>query len=177
MRKADLILHPVRIRIMMALVGQQMTAGDLAKALPDIAQATLYRHINALADAEILQVVAENQVRGTVEKVYTLAAQGGNLTPADLAEFSKDDHLRLFTTFMTSVLESFARYLEHHESPDFAQDGVGYRQVPLHLTDEELVTLTQALNGAIQPYLAHEPDETRKRRIFTTILIPDESDR
>ena len=176
MNKADLILHPVRMRILMALVGQQMTAGDLAKALPDIAQATLYRHINTLAEGGILTVVAENRVRGTVEKVYTMEAHGGNLTPEDLAEFSKDDHLRLFTTFMTSVLESFARYLERHETPNFAQDGVGYRQVPLHLTDAELVTLTQALNGVLQPYLALEPDETRQRRILTTILIPEESD-
>ena len=177
MRKADLILHPVRMRILTTLVGRQMTAGNLAEALPDVAQATLYRHINTLSEAGIIKVVEENQVRGTVERVYAFEEQAGNLTPDDLANLSKDDHLRYFTTFMTSVLDSFARYLESHETPDLGRDGVGYRQVPLHLSDEELVTLTRALNAVLQPYLALEPTKQRKHRILTTILIPEESDK
>jgi DNA-binding transcriptional ArsR family regulator len=71
--KVDLILHPIRMRIIMALAGERWTARQIAAALPDVAQATLYRHINALAEGGILRIVEERPVRGMVEKVYALA--------------------------------------------------------------------------------------------------------
>jgi len=46
----DLVLHPVRMRILLAVAhGQQMTPLALAAQLPGVPQATLYRHIKALA--------------------------------------------------------------------------------------------------------------------------------
>ena len=62
--KADLILHPARLRIMGELGGRQMTSRQLAIALPDMAQASLYRHIKALLDGGILEVVSEQAVNG-----------------------------------------------------------------------------------------------------------------
>lgn len=55
MKKADLLLHPVRMRIV-----QQLIAGDpqailqLAQRLGDVPQATLYRHMKLLLEADWL---------------------------------------------------------------------------------------------------------------------------
>ena len=54
--KADLVLHPIRIRILMALAGEHRTSQQLADNLRDIPQATLYRHIARLAKAGIIEV-------------------------------------------------------------------------------------------------------------------------
>jgi DNA-binding transcriptional ArsR family regulator len=67
-RSRDLLLHPVRLRIVQALVKQPMTASGLKEVLGDVAQATLYRHIKALENGGMLDIVAERQVRGTVER-------------------------------------------------------------------------------------------------------------
>lgn len=42
---ARLIGHPVRLRVIIALGGRTLTTKQLAEALPDVAQATLYRHV------------------------------------------------------------------------------------------------------------------------------------
>lgn len=175
MRKADLILHPVRMRILTALAGRRLTARELAALLPDVAQATLYRHINALSEGALLVVAEENPVRGTVERVYMLAENGANLTPDDLAAMSKDDHMRLFTTFVTKLLNDFAAYLDARETVDLAADGVSYRQAALYLTDAELANLMQQAGALLAPYLNREPDDRRQRRLLTTIIMPDKA--
>ena len=175
MKKADLILHPVRLRILTALMGRQMTAQALAAALPDVAQATLYRHINRLAEGGVLVVVEENPVRGTVEKVYALAEDQAHLSAEDMANLSKDDHMRMFTTFVTRLLHDFSHYLESHETVDPAVDGVGYQQIPLYLSEEELGQFAQEINAALLPYVNLEPTPQRRRRIFTSVMMPDDT--
>ncbi len=66
--RQDLLLHPVRQRILLATAGRRVTAQQLVNAMPDVPQATLYRNINKLAGAGLLVVVGERRVRNTVEK-------------------------------------------------------------------------------------------------------------
>src|SRR5437899_614102 len=127
--KADLLLHPIRLRIIQAFVPpKRLTAQAIGAMLPDVPPATLYRHLNTLTRGGVLAVVERRQVRGTTEKVYALLAGGTHLSPSDLAAASKEDHLRYFTTFVATLLGDFARYLERDHA-DFVADGVGYRQV------------------------------------------------
>ncbi len=171
--KADLILHPIRIRILMALAGRQKTSQQLADDLRDIPQATLYRHINRLAKAGILHVVEERQARGGVEKVYALEAQKTTLTAEDAAHFSKDDHMRYFISFIASLLDDFSRYIHRGETTDLAVDGVGFNKLPLELSDEEFRELAAKMNAVLSPYLDNQPGQNRRRRIFSTIVMPD----
>lgn len=174
--KAELILHPIRLRIILAISGRQMTAQDLAGALPNVAQATLYRHINALVEGEILTVVDERPVRGTVEKTYALPeGQPYHLTAEDLAGLGPEDHMHYFTVFVAALLSDFAAYLQR-EQIDLAADGVGYQSVPLYLNDGELQELAAGINALVIPLLANGPGEGRARRIFSTVMIPTESD-
>lgn len=173
---ADLLLHPVRMRIALALSDKQLTAQQLATLLPDVAQATLYRQINKLVEGELLAVVEERPVRGTVERVYALVAANTQLSLEELATLSKDQHMQLFTAFVTSLLGSFNRYLESREQIDLVADGVGYRSVPLYLSDEELAAVSQQLNEALLPVLQNRPGPDRQRRLLTTILMPDVDD-
>jgi DNA-binding transcriptional ArsR family regulator len=174
--KAELILHPVRLRIILAISGRQMTAQDLAGALPDVAQATLYRHINALAEGEILTVVDERPVRGTVEKTYALPeGHSHRLTAEDLAGLGPEDHMHYFTVFVAALLSDFAAYLQR-EQIDPVADGVGYQSVPLYLSDGELQNLAAGINALVIPLLSNGPGEGRTRRTFSTVMIPTESD-
>ena len=174
--KVDLILHPIRMRILMALSGSQKTSQQLADNLRDVPQATLYRHINRLAQAGIIQVVEERQVRGTVEKVYAVETRTTRLTAEDVARFSKDDHLRYFIAFVTTLMDDFSRYIQHSEKIDLAADGVGYGKFPLELNDEEFSSLTAKMNEVFKPYLNNQPGQDRRRRIFSSIIMPDVSE-
>lgn len=170
--KADVLLHPVRLRIAQVLAqGRPLTPQQLGEAMPDVPQASLYRHLQKLAEAGLVEVIGERAVRGAKEKTYALPARGLHLGPDDVASATRDDHQRYFTAFVASLLGSFGRYLERPVI-DFARDGVGYHTHMLHLSDAELLQLAGALNQALMPFFALEPSAERTPRLFSTVLMP-----
>lgn len=171
MSPTNTIFHPVRLRIIRALGGRRMTPRELARELLDIPTASLYRHLNALVAAGIAEVVGERPVRGATERTYTIAEGRGVLTPADVRGMSADEHLRLFAVFLASVLSDFGRYLDRGQ-PDLETDGVGYRQLDLYLSDEELREMLEEMNAAVRQRVAQGPAPGRQRRLLTTILMP-----
>jgi len=171
--KAQTIMHPIRMRILLTLSNQTLTSRELIARMQDVPQATLYRHIKVLFEAELLQVTEKRQVRNVTEKVYTVALGAASLSPADLNKATPEDHIRYFTVFMSSLLADFSRYVDKGDV-DMVRDGVGYTQAPLNLTDEEFGQLTQQLNSLIIPLLGNKLTDGRKRRVLTTVLIPDD---
>src|SRR5579862_8120080 len=108
---ADALVHPIRLRIVMALIEKRLTTRQIAAILPDVAQASLYRHIRKLSATGILRVVDETPVRGVVEKVYALAESAGTVSEDDLKQMSKEEHIHLFAAFTTSLLTQFRNFV------------------------------------------------------------------
>ena len=168
----DLLLHPIRLRIVQALMANPMTPLQLRAHLGDVAQASLYRHIGQLADAGLITVVDERPVRGVVERTYAIVESAVSIGADEIADASDDDHLRYFTTFVGTLLAQFASYVADGDI-DPAADGIGYRQAALWLSDDEFDTLVAQLTTAVQPHLQHEPSPARRRRLLSTIVLPD----
>lgn len=169
--RADLLLHPVRIRIGRVLATGPRTTRQLAGELPDVPQASLYRHLAALVAGGVLEVAAERPVRGTLERVYRLAGAGMELSPDALAHASPDDHLRYFTAFVSSLLAEFARYVQRDRIDPIA-DGVGYHQLVLQLDDAEFVEFAGKLGELVRPLLDNGPRPGRTPRLFATVVLP-----
>ena len=80
MASADLLLHPIRLRIIQAFLGDRaLTTTELRAELPDVAPATLYRQVARLVGAGVLGVVAERRVRGATERTYVLRASSASV--------------------------------------------------------------------------------------------------
>lgn len=167
---ADLILHPIRLRIIVAVVGRERTAQQLALALADVPQATLYRQLGRLVQGGLLKIVAERPVRGTIEKVYALAG-GAQLSAEQFSQASRADHMRYFTSFVASLLGEFQGYLNQAQIDPLA-DGVGYSELPLYLSDDELRDLQAQLQAPLAAALAHKPGPGRRRRTLALVMIP-----
>jgi DNA-binding transcriptional ArsR family regulator len=170
--KADLLLHPVRMRIIVEISGGTRTASQLAAVMPDVPQATLYRHLNALAEGGVLHVVAENPVRGTVERVYAVA--GASLSPDDLSRLDREEMLQRFTLVISTFIADFQRYLESStaEHPDVMGDGLEFSKVALELSDDELAQLNRKLWSILEASLHNEPSPDRKRRLVSYLILP-----
>ena len=166
----DVLLHPVRLRIVRTLApAREATVQEIADALPDVPPATLYRHVNKLAAAGLIATASERAVRGATERRYRLAtAAVANL---DLTGATPDDHLRYFVTFVATLIDDFAAYLARGV-PDYRADGVGYRQIPLHLTDAEFRRMAKAISAAVAPFLALPASPKRSARVLSTIVMP-----
>ncbi|MGY1723546.1 helix-turn-helix domain-containing protein [Blastococcus sp. SYSU DS0533] len=172
MNSVDLLLHPVRLRVVQAFLGDRtLTTGELRSALPDVPVASLYRHVGVLADAGVLEVVGERKVRGAAERSYRLVLEAANVPADDLAALSPEEHRRAFTAFVATLLADFDRYLDRGD-PDLARDGVGYRQIGLWLTDEEFDGLLTDLRTVLQRRLANRPGDGRRRRLVGLVNLP-----
>jgi hypothetical protein len=168
----DLLLHPVRWRLVQAFLGDRtLTVGDLRAQLPDVPAASLYRHVGVLAGAGVLRVVGERKVRGAAERSYRLDLAAASIGPDEAATIGAAEHRRAFATFVTGLLADFDRYLDRPDR-DLARDGVSYRQVGLWLDDDELVDLLTDLRAVLTARLGHEPRAGRRRRLLSTVLLP-----
>ncbi|MEO1289659.1 MAG: helix-turn-helix domain-containing protein, partial [Chloroflexota bacterium] len=145
--KADLILHPIRIRIITELLRAEMSPQQLAKLLSDVPQATLYRHINKLEDANILEVISETPIRGTVEKVYGVVAGASRLSPDDIKTMSAEEHLHYFMTFAASLIGDFTRFIEQVEpdDPSVLSGAMQYSKALFYLSDDEALEINKAI--------------------------------
>ena len=72
----DIMLNPTRMRIIQLFATNRiMTANDVCKIISDIPRTTLYRHIHILVEANVLQVIEETRIRGSVERTLTLNSE------------------------------------------------------------------------------------------------------
>ncbi|MCY1005406.1 helix-turn-helix domain-containing protein [Nannocystis pusilla] len=160
--RADVLLHPLRLRIVetVAAAARPVTAAALLGELPDVAPATLYRHLNLLARSGVLRVVGEQPKRGGVERSYALHEAAAHLDEAAARALTPGDHTRGFAAFTAHLLDAWGRYIQHAAasgSVDLAADGAGFRSALLHLDDVEFRELVAALQTTLRPFSNEAP--------------------
>ena len=172
MATVDLLLHPVRLRIVEAFLGDRaLTTSALSAELADVPPASLYRHVARLVDAGVLAIVAERRVRGALERTYVLRLSAAAIGLDEVEAMSADDHRHAFMAFVAGLLGDFDRYLARGDI-DLLRDGVSYRMAGLWLDDAEYAELLRELTRVLQPRLANPPRPGRKRRILGSVLLP-----
>ncbi len=172
-QKADLILHPVRMRIIQSLIGgAPKTAQQLQELLPDVPQATLYRHLKKLSDAKMLTIAEERPNRGTVERWYTLPERAAELTADDLRSASAEEHLAYFMKFASHLIGQYGKYV-NRPGMDLLDDGVSYRQIALQLSDEEHLRLLAGIRELLVEASKNDPSPERRNRLYSLIAFPE----
>ena len=172
MARADLLLHPIRLRVVKAFLGDRaLTAGQLAKEMPDVPPGSLYRHLALLTRAGVLQVVSERQVRGTIERTYMLRLLAASVGAREAAAMSAEEHAQAFRVFVAGLLADFDQYLSRGK-PDFARDGASYSGGAMWLSDGEYTEFVRELTALVQPRSANAPAKGRHRRMVYTIFLP-----
>jgi AcrR family transcriptional regulator len=172
---ADLLLHPVRLRIVKTFLGDRaLTTTQIAAELDDVPTGSLYRHIATLTRAGVLQVVAERRVRGAVEKTYTLRMLAAQMQPDEVEAMSIEDHAQAFMAYVAGLLSDFDRYLTHDPAP--GRDGADYRVNAMWLTDAEYVDFLRDLKELLVARLANKPTNERRRRMMYHVLLPAPED-
>ncbi len=172
--KAALINHPVRARLVLAIIGRALTTQQIAIVLPDVPRTSLYRHIRELTEANVLIVVDERRIRGTLEKTYAMRPKAALLTPEEFANTSHEEYLHLVTSFLGAMTHVYQEYLARRE--DELPREVFSLSCPLYLTTDEFQTLKQQLLDLIAPLEPNERTPERRRRIIGLLGVPDQPD-
>ncbi len=172
MNSSELLLHPVRLRIVHAVIdGRPFTTSDLCVRLPDVSQATIYRQVALLAAGGLVELDREDRVRGAVERTYRLQPARTSMTDAEIAAMSIDDHQRGFAAAIAALLGEFNAYLGREGANPLA-DSVSYRQFSLWLSEDEKAAFIEEVVAAIRTRMDHEPTPERRRHMVSTILFP-----
>ena len=170
--KIDQIVHPIRLRILTELSGRPMSTRQLAEIMPDVPQATLYRHVAALAEANFLRVVEIQEGRGPVERTYALNIDALRMTPDDLRELTPEEHLQYFSIFAAGLIDRFGEYIRRADPTRIGDDGMSYRQLTLNLSEAEQQQFSADIQAIVMRYLENPATPDRQRMIVAAITIP-----
>ena len=168
----ELLLHPVRMRIVHAMSGGvTRTTSDMLARLPDVSKATVYRHVSLLAEAGVLEVVSEQRVHGAVERRYRLYRPRAVIDPDAAASMTLEEHRHGFAAAMAALVAEFNTYLDQgHADP--TADKVGYRQIPLWLSQEERAELISQIHTILLSHMDNQPGPDRRLHLLSPILFP-----
>jgi DNA-binding transcriptional ArsR family regulator len=168
----NLLLHPVRLRIVHALSGgQEFTTGQLADRLPDVSKVTLYRQISVLLESGFLQVAAEKRIRGAVERRYRLRQDRPSIGTDTAGTMTNEDHRLGFAAAMAVLVAEFEHYLQRDDA-DPVDDGVSYRQGVLWLTRDELAALAEKMLTILKEPLTNQAIHGRRPYLLSPIIFP-----
>jgi DNA-binding transcriptional ArsR family regulator len=172
MNRLDLLLHPVRIRIIHALSGSQVrTTAELADRLSNVSRATVYRQVALLVEGGILDVAEERRVRGAVERSYRLRRGRAVISREEAATMSKEQHREAFASALAVLVAEFNAYLDGTDS-DPSRDRVGYIQIPLWLNRRELADVQRAVVDAVAANGDNQRDSGRRPYLISPIIFP-----
>lgn len=174
-RKSDLIIHPIRMRIVAELGHRSLTTKQLIEFLSDIPQATLYRHIKTLLEGGILKIVKEQEVNGSIERTYSLQSDQNRLTAEEMAALSPEEHIRFFSIFATGLIETFSRYVAQAAPADYADDGMSYNEAIIYLSDEERALFQSKLLDVVGQVISQPPAPNRKKYTLASVVVPEKS--
>ena len=167
MTLAEVVSHPVRVRIIQLLGGRELTTAELARELPDVSQATLYRHVASLIEAEIVTVVAQRRIRGTVERTLALGQRSAHVGSTELQAIDLADLRMAFLAFLTELAQGFEDYAAA-DTPEL-RDHLGFGVTALHVTPDDLAQIQQALGELLAPFQQDRPG-TRRLTLATALL-------
>jgi hypothetical protein len=172
----DLLLHPVRLRVVHALSGgRELTTAQLCARLPEASKVTVYRQVALLVDGGFLEVAGEQRVRGAVERRYRLRRDRPAIDAGAAAAMTPEDHRRGFAAAVAVLVAEFDAYLDR-DGADPVADGVAYRQGVLWLGPGELADLTRRMLEVLRDAVANEPTPDRAPYLLSPILFPAAAD-
>ena len=162
----EIILNPIRVRIIQeAAANQNITANELCDKIKDIPRTTLYRHINILLNSNILSIVSEKKVRGSLER--TLCLNTEEMLKINSMELASQNAL----SFLMYKFANFQNYF-NSENPDPAKDKIFLSNSILMLDDQEFEQFLSELWELIKKY-NFDISERRKARDISIISSPN----
>jgi DNA-binding transcriptional ArsR family regulator len=161
------MLNPIRMRIIQELShGQSITATELGERISDVPRTTLYRHIKILIDNNILFVVSEKKVRGSLERTIVL----------NISEITKSNTIENATQkafgFLMSNYAKFHNYFGG-ENHDPARDRIFMNSTVLMMSDTEFDQFLGEMRELLLKY-NFQPGDKRKARDISIISSPVE---
>jgi len=171
-KKADLIIHPIRLRILQILSRRKaLSTSEIAKELPAVPKSSLYRHLQKLLEGGMVTVEKTVQVRGVHEKYYSLL-EAPYLSMEDVEAFDQEDHIRTFTAFTATLIQDFNSYIRSDSDMNLLEDRTGYSVFEIYVNNNELDEFGKAFSKLVQGLMENKPKKGRRLQKLAFITHP-----
>jgi DNA-binding transcriptional ArsR family regulator len=168
--RPDLLLHPIRGRIMMTLAGRKLTTRQIAALLPDVPPPSLYRHLRLLLDGGALEVAGEEGTGREAQRLYARTEGAGELSRNELETADPEQVMERCSTFLGVVLAQFQASL--HVSPRETSRLLHCGAAPLVLPAAQKEAFLADLRALVEQY-QEDLRTSGERCVFATVLFPE----
>lgn len=178
--KAEVLMHPVRMKISMALMRNNetgLTPLEMVKVIKDVPQATLYRHIQVMAEAGIIHVIKEKKVKSVSEKYYALNETELTLDQEEWSNIPPEEKLNYISYYQLFLLSKYQNYLENLEEQNDRRDHSTFSVVELQLNNENFTQFQVELNELMKKYYQMENNKKANKLASRTVgitIIPED---
>ena len=167
----ECVRNPLKLRIMSLLKHNGPMTAKRIQQETDAPQTTLYRALNVMQEAGILEGVSETKVRAMTEKTYGISVQMEHFDVDMVKSNDVQGYCGLFSTFMLDLMRDFQDYAEDPES-DLRRDVTGFASTGLYLTDEQARRLSWDMVSLVEPYLARTSEDQRLHTLAFVLTPP-----
>lgn len=165
----SIMLNPTRMRIVQTFAAHNtMTANDICGIISDVPRTTLYRHINILIGADVLSVVKERKVRGSIER--TLALNIDELSKQNKAEDIPQQAFK----FLMNIYRKFEKYFGGTNHVPKVNK-VFFNNTVMMMTDQEFDQFLSDMQAVFVKYNFEMADGRKPRDISIISAPPEES--
>lgn len=162
MNLEKLLMNPIRIMIMQYLtVHETATTSEIINSLKNVSRATVYNHIKILEENELIYVVQENQIRGTVEKIFSIKKSEEN---------HQSDYASVLN-YLLSLMLDFRNYFEHSQK-GMNKDMLFVDRTVMYLDDKNFEDFFKEYTELCKRYFSSECGENNKGRTISLISSP-----
>ncbi len=164
--------NPIKCKLLFEIHNKErMTAKQLSETFNDITHATLYRYLKKMTADDILKIVEENKIRGTIEKVYSINSDLSIDIEKMILENNGQAYLMLFTQFVMGLTKEFREYASRTDI-NILNDGSGFSVAPIYATTEELAIIMTKIGEVLTPYFDNKKTNERDLHNIAIITTP-----
>lgn len=165
----DIMMNPVRMRIIQTVGAvESITATEVCLKINDIPRTTVYRHISILINADVLIVVNERKIRGSIER--TIALNIEQLSKHNTTDNIPQQALR----FLMNTYSKFEKYFSKERKTP-SNNVIFFNNTVLMMDDQEFNLFLSELQALLLKY-QFDVKHGRKLRDISIISSPIESE-
>lgn len=169
----DAIAHPIRLRIVGALLGRALTTEELAALLPSVPQTTLYRHVARLLRARVIRTIRKTWRRGGCERLLSLTPGAEKLDEGELRSATRSDHERYVSVYCAMLMAGFQDMFRDRRI-DASENRWACIGETIEIEDEQFMQLYEEVRALFERY-RREPARSRSvaRRKVAFLGFPE----
>lgn len=174
--KTDILMHPVRMKMVQILFRHKeegLSPLEMVNMLDDVPQATLYRHLQKLLDANIIRILKEKKVRAVSEKHYVINEKELMFNQAEWGRHTREEKMNYFAFYQILLKSRYEDYLIRKENEADVIDEATFSIAELQLDDETFAQFQSDLHDLMLSYHQKENKATAPHRTVGITIVPE----